>query len=138
MIHYCYHLDYLEDETAKIRKLNLKEESFDQAHGLRGGILIDHARMYAMGDKYGISGLKDLALKKYDEAYDHTCAGLANSIVVAYTSTIDNDTGLRDVIVKHMNYGLTFYMAKPKINQIVRAFLQLSHTLLCKQLKIDT
>lgn len=136
MIHYFYHLDYLEEQTARVRKLNIKEESFNQTHGLEEGILIDHARMYAMGDKYGIPGLKDLALKKYDEAYLHTSAGLANSITVAYTSTIDTDRDLRDVITKYLMQDLTCYMKKAKIDQTVKDLPQLSHTLLRKQLKL--
>jgi hypothetical protein len=64
MIHYFYHLDYLEDETAKLKKQKRANEDFEKAHILNTGILIDHANMYAMGDKYGIPGLKALAQKK--------------------------------------------------------------------------
>lgn len=65
MIHYLYHLDYLEVETAEVKERNRLEENFDETHVLKEGLLIDHAKMYAMGDKYGVSGLKDLALRKY-------------------------------------------------------------------------
>lgn len=99
MIHYFHHLDYLEDETAKLKKQKRDNEDFDKTHVLKTGLLIEHAKMYAMGDKYGIRGLKALALKKYEEAYLHTSAGFANSITVAFTSTIDSDMNLCNVII---------------------------------------
>lgn len=55
MIHYFYHHDYPCDD------------SLDSSGSSRwiGGYLIEHARMYAMGDKYGVPGLKNLALRKF-------------------------------------------------------------------------
>lgn len=137
MIHYFYHLDYLEVETAKLRKQKRDAEDFDKAYCSKTGILVEHAKMYAIGDKYGIRGLKDLALKKYEDAYTYTSAGFAESILVAHTSTIDNDMDLRNVIVKFLNTDLTNLMSKPKINQNVKDLPQLSHALLRKQLKLD-
>jgi hypothetical protein len=107
MIHYFYHLDYFEDKTAETKKQKRENESFLRTYALKTGILIEHARMYAMGDKYGIRGLKDLALRKYDEAYLHTSAGFANSIIVAFTSTTDNDMDLRNVTTKYLTQDLT-------------------------------
>ena len=137
MIHYFYHLDYLEDSTSKVKKMKRENEDFNKLYAYKSGILIEHASMYAMGDKYGISGLKDLALRKYEEAYAHTSMGFANSIIVAYTSTVDNDMQLRNVIIKFLNDDLTNLMRKPKINQHVKDLPLLSHALLRKQLKLD-
>jgi len=136
MIHYFYHLDYLEVETAKIKEKKRTEENYDEAHVLKEGLLIDHAKMYAMGDKYGIPGLKDLALRKYQEAYEHTSAGFANSMIVIYTSTIDNDMDLRNVIIKILNNDITNLMSKPKIDQTVKDIPPLSHALLRKSLDL--
>lgn len=137
MIHYFYHLDYLEVETAKLRKQKRDVEDFDKTYALKAGMLIEHAKMYAMGDKYGVRGLKDLALKKYEEAYVYTSAGFADSILIAYTSTIDNDKEPRNVIIKFLSVDLINLMSKPKINQNVKDLPQLSHALLRKQLKLD-
>jgi hypothetical protein len=134
MIHYFYHLDYLEDETAKLKKQKRANEDFEKAHILNTGILIDHANMYAMGDKYGIPGLKALAQKKYAEAYLYTSAGLANSITIAYTGTVDSDMGLRNVTINIMSGNLTTLMSKPKIDQAVKDLPLLSHALLRKSL----
>jgi hypothetical protein len=134
MIHYFYHLDYVEVETAKLKEKKRSEENFDETHVLNEGLLIDHAKMYAMGDKYGVPGLKDLALRKYQEAYEHTSAGFANSMIVIYTSTIDNDAGLRNAIIKILKNDITNLMKKPKISQNVKELPLLSHALLRKQL----
>jgi hypothetical protein len=138
MIHYFYHLDYLEDETAKLRSQKREDDEFDKTYALKTGILIEHARMYAMGDKYGIPGLKELALQKYEEAYRYTSAGFANSIIIAFTSTLDADMDLRNVIITYLDSALDIYMTKPKIDQIVRDFPQLSHALIRKQFNLDT
>ncbi|KAI4729520.1 hypothetical protein E4T49_02587 [Aureobasidium sp. EXF-10728] len=137
MIHYFYHLDYHEVETAKLKQQNRKDENFDEVYGFKEGLLIDHAKMYAMGDKYGIPGLKDLALRRYQEAYEHTSAGFANSMVVIYTSTIDNDMELRNVVIKILNDDIKNLMSKPKINQNVKDLPLLSHALLLKRLKLN-
>lgn len=134
MIHYFYHLDYLETETAKLKRQDLKAEDFDRAHTLNTGILIDHASMYAMGDKYGVCGLKDLALEKYWEACQHTSAGFANSMIVTWTSTMDNDMGLRNVIIRILSNNTDILMSKPRINQNVRDLPLLSYALLHRKL----
>jgi hypothetical protein len=60
------------------------------------------AKVYAIGEKYGIPGLKAIALSKFEtlaKAYVNT-----NEFRIAaeevYTSTIDEDRGMRDVVVK--------------------------------------
>jgi hypothetical protein len=134
MIHYFYHLDYLEEETAKLKTQKRDSEDFNKTYMLKTGILIDHASMYATGDKYGVPGLRALARKKYQEAYLHTSAGFANSMIVTYTSTIDNDMSLRSVIIEIMSGNLTYLISKPDINEIVKGLPGLSHALLRKSL----
>lgn len=54
MIHYFYPHDYLERETTQTDGVTVHEVLLDE-----------HARMYAMGEKYGILGLKTVALTKF-------------------------------------------------------------------------
>ncbi|KAF5545449.1 speckle-type POZ [Fusarium phyllophilum] len=60
------------------------------------------AKVYALGEKYGIPGLKTIALSKFEtlvKAYAYTkdfCIAAGE----VYTSTIDQDRGMRDVVVK--------------------------------------
>ncbi|KAG9495461.1 hypothetical protein J7337_013709 [Fusarium musae] len=60
------------------------------------------AKVYAIGEKYGIPGLKAIAFSKFEalaKAYANT-----NDFRIAaeevYTSTIDQDRGMRDIVVK--------------------------------------
>lgn len=137
MIHYLYRLDYLEVETAKITTMDIDDEVFDKTYALAEGILIEHAKMYAMADKYGIPGLKDLALKKYEKAHEHTSAGFANSMIVAFTSTVDSDKDLRQVIIDILHGDLVNLMEKEEINLNVKELPLLSHALLRKRLDLS-
>lgn len=64
--------------------------------------LILHTQVYALAEKYDIAGLKQLAKRKFEIAvacyYD--APELADAIEFVYTSTIDSDRGLRDVILQ--------------------------------------
>ncbi|KAF5594762.1 speckle-type POZ [Fusarium pseudocircinatum] len=60
------------------------------------------AKVYAIGEKYGIPGLKAIALSKFEtlaKAYAQT-EDFRLAAEEVYTSTIDQDRGMRDVVVK--------------------------------------
>lgn len=137
MIHYLYHLDYLEVETAKLKTKERKHEDFEKTHTLHDGILIDHAMMYAMGDRYGISGLKNLALEKYKEAYKYTSAGFADSITITFTSTVESDMDLRKTLLDILHGDLTNLMGKPAIHENIKELPGLALTLLLKRLNLS-
>lgn len=59
-----------------------------------------HAQMYEVGDKYDVTGLKELAREKFLRACveywdDDRFAAAAN---YAFTTTPEDDRGLRDVV----------------------------------------
>lgn len=62
--------------------------------------LVLHAQVYALAEKYDIPSLKQLSKRKFEMAaacyYD--APELAEAIEYVYTSTIDHDRGLRDVV----------------------------------------
>jgi hypothetical protein len=62
--------------------------------------LLTHAKMYHIGEKYQVVGLKELARRKFKTCCEHywNSSKFANAAIYAYTSTVDDDTGLRDVI----------------------------------------
>ena len=64
--------------------------------------LLLHAKMYAVAEKYGVKGLKDLIRSKFALAcklfWDSEAFGIAARYV--HESTIDTDQGLRDVVHK--------------------------------------
>lgn len=136
MVHYFYHLDYLEVETAKIKAEPAATTQFKD-YTLDDGILIDHARMYAIGDKYGIPGLKALAKSKFEDILKFTCAGLVKAMRIAYVSTVDEDKGLRQLIVNKLHaYNIATSLGKPEIDENVRDLPELGYALLRKQLNL--
>lgn len=61
-----------------------------------------NARMYAIGEKYGIPGLKGLALKKFERAIENNWENntFCSVIILIYNSTHQGDRGLRDAVTK--------------------------------------
>lgn len=94
-------MDYLEVETAKVKADPSPSVSKD--YMVSDSILIYHAMMYAMGDKYGIHGLKALAREKFQEAWKFTAAGLVKAIKIVYASTMESDRGLREIIINNLH-----------------------------------
>lgn len=128
MIHYLYHMDYLEVETAKLKAQPIAEHLYD--HDLKDGILIDHAKMYAMGDTYGIPGLKSLARTKFNEALQYTGAGLVKAMRITYTSTVDLDKDLRLVIVDTLHGNMSICLNTPEVDRAIKELPELAHALL--------
>jgi hypothetical protein len=64
--------------------------------------VILHSQMYALGDYYGIDGLKNCALAKFSTAakLHFSCKEFAEAIYVVYTSTVPQDRGLRDIVME--------------------------------------
>ncbi|KAK8184853.1 uncharacterized protein BKA78DRAFT_322883 [Phyllosticta capitalensis] len=64
--------------------------------------LVVHAKVYAIAEKYGITGLKDLARHKFSIQAEHHWATLefADSIPEVYETTVDSDRGLRDIVIQ--------------------------------------
>ncbi|RBR11257.1 uncharacterized protein FIESC28_09141 [Fusarium coffeatum] len=60
-----------------------------------------HANVYALGEKYEIHDLKALALQKFalDATMFYNTDSFRQGVRVAYSSTIEEDRGMRDVIV---------------------------------------
>ena len=67
--------------------------------------LYTHASMYALGDEYGISDLKEEALWKFKktmeakEGDEDELESVMEVIPVVYTTTLSSDRGLRDVVL---------------------------------------
>lgn len=76
MIHYFYHRDYLLERVS------------------------DHARMYAMGEKYGVETLKSLAQQKFGQSFRDK--GTRTSIIIAFMSTPKNILGLRTTVISNL------------------------------------
>ncbi|KAF2183554.1 hypothetical protein K469DRAFT_582595 [Zopfia rhizophila CBS 207.26] len=64
--------------------------------------LITHAKVYAIAEKYGITGLKSLARKKFAHQVElhYESTELPEACQEVYETTVDSDRGLRDVIIQ--------------------------------------
>ncbi|KAF4555895.1 Hypothetical protein D9617_2g058600 [Elsinoe fawcettii] len=73
-----------------------EEYESDESH------LLAHTRVYALAEKYQISALKSLAQSKFEVAmacfYDSP--EFADAVEEVYTSTIDTDRGLRNIVIQ--------------------------------------
>ncbi|PCD23850.1 hypothetical protein BFJ63_vAg11781 [Fusarium oxysporum f. sp. narcissi] len=80
-----------------------------------------HAKVYALGEKYGIQPLKALALRKFEsEAQFHLHSDdFLQGIRQAYTSTVETDRPLRDAVVAILrsNKGL---LKKESVKEVLK------------------
>ncbi len=99
MVHYFYHLGYDvqgQNQSGYFDGPETKGDGTDASEPT----LVTHAKAYALAEKYIIDGLKGLALRKFKVAtesldVDH----FLQATQEVYTSTIEGDRGLRDVVV---------------------------------------
>ncbi|KAH8755985.1 hypothetical protein F5883DRAFT_686003, partial [Diaporthe sp. PMI_573] len=73
-----------------------------QDNDIRSSDLLLHAKVYALAEKYIIVGLKGLALSKFRtlalQCWDTD--DFLDAVSEVYSSTIDADRGLRDVVLE--------------------------------------
>jgi hypothetical protein len=85
--------------------------------------LLDHAKMYEMGEKYNVDGLKDLAREKFGRSCKHFWDDPVFAIAAnhAFSTTVEEDTGLRRIvsstILEHMDL-----IEKPEIGLLMLQF----------------
>ena len=100
--------------------------------------LVIHVRLYAVAEKYEIKGLKSLALRKFrvtaDNAWD-TKEFLA-AAAEAYTSTVEQDRGLRDVVIETIHNHRSL-LDKPSAQAVFKQ-LNISWDLLMYQRKMGS
>jgi hypothetical protein len=92
--------------------------------------LATHARMYALADKYQISGLKALAQRKFQKAaLQHwNSEEFAPALHTVYTSTLEEDRGLRDVVISTISRDRL--LEKPEVRTAVKELPELAFGLL--------
>ncbi|KAI4721241.1 hypothetical protein E4T48_02371 [Aureobasidium sp. EXF-10727] len=130
MIYYFYHHDYQTEPAADIKSTPVGQL-------LARGPLAQHARMYALGEKYGVPGLKALALRRF-LPIKVKFSGLGTAMVVAFMSTPDTDQGMRDLIVEFLARHPGSTLTVP-IDRTMEGLPDLVHSL-CRKLlreKVD-
>lgn len=108
VVQYFYRLDYHDpclaiSQTAKIGDIRGEATNLPtDITGPKSPDLVLHVKVYALAEKYDIPPLKALSLEKFQEAVqqewnsDH----FLDAAREAYTSTIQEDEGMRNAVVK--------------------------------------
>jgi hypothetical protein len=111
LIQYFYRRDYQSDrfghddgQRDKTRNEN-SEEIQDTDNYVDDSHPVFHVRMYALAEKYNVSALKNLALDKFNQVVQPSVLSdeFLHGVEEAYVSTIPEDRGMRDAIVKHFH-----------------------------------
>lgn len=98
--------------------------------------LILHTQMYEMADRYDVVGLKALSIEKFRRAcmrfWDHP--EFAQAAYHAYTTTPDDDKGLRSVVYETLSKHMSLLL-KPEVEGLMVEFNGLSFDLLMAKAK---
>jgi hypothetical protein len=98
--------------------------------------LLLHSKMYQMGDKYDVAGLKDLAREKFlRSCTEHwNSEYFAPAAQHAFSTTIDGDMGLREIIINLISEHMRL-LNKPEVVALLDEFSGLAVGLLKKRAK---
>lgn len=94
--------------------------------------LVIHPKMYEVADKYDVAGLKDLVAHKFKascKAYWDKPA-FAQAAHYAFSTTPENDMGLRSIVAKVICENIDALINKPEIEVLLTEFGGLSYQLL--------
>lgn len=109
MLQFVYTGDYTRDITPETQKsvtrMHLSHIADAKEKKTASAIVPDshlHARMYAQGDYFQIQGLKAKAKERFEKTFLNieTKSSFAATVTEVYTSTAENDRGLRDIVVQ--------------------------------------
>ncbi|KAI4666976.1 uncharacterized protein J4E79_001657 [Alternaria viburni] len=94
--------------------------------------LLIHAKMYEIADKYDIPGLKDLVKVKFRLACKLSWNTLAfgNAAHYAFSTTPDDDKGLRDIVTDTIAAHMKALLKLPEIGALLIEFNGLAYDLL--------
>ncbi|KAI4644423.1 hypothetical protein J4E93_006325 [Alternaria ventricosa] len=104
--------------------------------GARGSSsqLLNHSKMYAIADKYDVTGLRELASKNFTLAckifWDD--AAFATAVDHVFSSTLPTDTGLRSIIIETISNNMTL-VHKEEIQAMVGKHSDLAVGVLLKK-----
>ncbi|RBR24109.1 uncharacterized protein FIESC28_03108 [Fusarium coffeatum] len=111
LIQYFYHRDYQsardghKGEQRDRTSNGNSEEIQDSDDYVDDSYPVFHVRMYALAEKYDVSALKNLAIDKFNQVVQPSVLSdeFLHGVEEAYVSTIPEDRGMRDAIVKHFH-----------------------------------
>lgn len=85
--------------------------------------LLLHAKMYEIGDKYNVVGLKPLAQEKFARSCNlhWNTEHFAPAANYAFSTTPENDHGLRDIVSKTISDHIGL-LNKPAVEAVLNEF----------------
>lgn len=156
MVEYFYHFDYLRDaaqvqsndteEATPSKKPKLATKTRAQAASLatvdvghsasqpltERVFMVEHAKVFAMAVKYQVDGLQSLALAKFISSvtthWNHE--DFAHTIFVAFNSTPEDVTQVRDVVTNALHEHFEELQNKAEIETVVCGLPRLTYGLL--------
>ncbi|KAF2716048.1 hypothetical protein K431DRAFT_258318 [Polychaeton citri CBS 116435] len=102
----------------------------DEKFGSRPDLVL-HTKTYALGDKYDIPPLKDIALHRFlgdvEDAWNND--DFPEAARITFTTTPDSDLGLRNVVTEVLLQHSTELACKPEIEAVVKDLNGLAYNL---------
>jgi len=88
--------------------------SFDKSTTAETGTLLAHTRMYIIGDKYDIPGLKKLSAKIYGSQVlrDSGTPSFTASLELMFKETVEKDRDLKDVAMEFLIENARHFLAR--------------------------
>ncbi|KAK4171227.1 hypothetical protein QBC36DRAFT_305438 [Triangularia setosa] len=136
MVHYLYHFEYdvqLHHECGHFGGLETDGDGTDVSEPIRD-VLVTHAKVYALAEKYMIRGLKAVTLRQFKAAA--TVKPFVSLHIIdflqatwgVYTSTIEDDRGLRDIVVETL-YKHSQWLDREEVRDVVKGLGALTYDL---------
>jgi hypothetical protein len=90
-----------------------------------------HAKVYAMGEKYGIPSLKEAAIERFWEDTPSICTDddFAEAVELAFTITPNSDRGLRNLIIQVVHNNASQMKDNGKIKKLILSHNDLAYGL---------
>jgi hypothetical protein len=128
MIHYFYHHNYLEKYVTFVDGVEWREGFFDE-----------HSRMYAMGEKYGIPGLKCLALAKFGCLCQKKVRvpSVIAGTVIAFNSTPELDKDLRKEVLRFLHGSRRTWTNYAKLHAMILSMPEVAYGLYLMSIERD-
>jgi hypothetical protein len=91
-----------------------------------------HARMYALGSKYGINSLKVVSRDKFSQAISSVWChrNFVKAVEIVFSTTPDEDKGLRDIAVRMIKQKESALFARKDMRECIRCIEGLAFNLL--------
>ncbi|AEO55663.1 hypothetical protein MYCTH_2050467, partial [Thermothelomyces thermophilus ATCC 42464] len=132
MIYYLYHFDYdiqLAHEQSHSEGSGPDVDRRDM-NKPTGSVLATHARVYSLAEKYLIRGLKTVAVRQFKLAATSfpDIDDFLEATLEVYSSTVDDDRGLRDVVVETL-YTNSNWLDRENVRDVIKELGALTYDL---------